>query len=181
MSLTRRDLLRAACVMPLAAGAACQSAPTVLDVPLDKDAQPGAAPVHPLTGLVDFTGAAITLPRLINGVTLVDFWASWCGPCRQAFRYLDQLFRTYRGEGLQMIAVSTDADPAAARRYAAAARPRFPLAWDMSGEVRERLGVSALPTTLLFDSAGSIVVRNEGFDLVDHRLLEEQVHRLLRP
>lgn len=136
--------------------------------------------VHPLTGLLDFTGAEITPPRILGAVTIVDFWASWCAPCRQAFRHMDQLYRTYKGDGLDMIAVSVDDDAQAARRFWAMAKPRFPVAWDGGKAVRERFSVSALPTTVLFDPSGLLVQRNEGFDPVDHRLLEEHVHRLLR-
>ena len=53
-------------------------------------------------GIADLTGAPVEPPDLLGRVTVIDFWASWCGPCRQAFRYLDQLYRTYRGDGLQL-------------------------------------------------------------------------------
>lgn len=135
---------------------------------------------HPLTGLLDFDGQPVVAPKIIGAVTIIDFWASWCGPCRQAFRHMDQLYRTYKGDGLEMIAVSVDDDVQAARRFWAMARPRFPVAWDGGGEVRERFHVQSLPTTVLFDPSGFLVQRNEGFDPIDHRLLEEHVHRLLR-
>ena len=122
----------------------------------------------------------LSLSSLRGKYLLIDFWASWCGPCRQAFRHMDQLYRTYKGDGLDMIAVSVDDDAQAARRFWAMAKPRFPVAWDGGGEVRERFSVSALPTTVLFDPNGFLVQRNEGFDPADHRLLEEHVHRLLR-
>lgn len=136
--------------------------------------------VHPLTGLVDFDGVALPVPPMLGSVMLIDFWASWCGPCRQAFPHLDQLYRTYHGDGLEVLGVSVDDDPAAARRFWASMRPRFSVAWDESGAVRERFHVASLPTTMLFDPDGMIVQRNEGFDLADHRILEEHVHRLLR-
>jgi thiol-disulfide isomerase/thioredoxin len=162
---TRRSLLLAGA----GASIACATPPVV-----EKER------VHPLTGLLDFTGTTITPPRILGAVTIVDFWASWCAPCRQAFRHMDQLYRTYKGDGLDMIAVSVDDDAQAARRFWAMSKPRFPVAWDGGGEVRERFSVSALPTTVLFDPNGFLVQRNEGFDPADHRLLEEHVHRLLR-
>lgn len=171
MTFTRRALLTAgvAGVVGVGLASACVTPPQA-EKPL----------VHPLTGLLDFAGRPITPPRILGAVTIVDFWASWCGPCRQAFRHMDQLYRTYKGDGLDMIAVSVDDDVQAARRFWAMAKPRFPVAWDGGGEVRERFSVSALPTTVLFDPNGFLVQRNEGFDPADHRLLEEHVHRLLR-
>ena len=141
------------------------------------------APKHPLAGLADFDGAALkddpVVPILGRPATIVDFWASWCGPCRPSFRHLDQLYRTFLPRGLDMIAVSVDDDPVAARRFWAQNRPRFPVAWDHTAVVRERFGVVSLPTTLLLDEHGSIVVRSTGFELAEHRYLEEQVRRLV--
>ncbi|MBI1945982.1 MAG: TlpA family protein disulfide reductase [Deltaproteobacteria bacterium] len=165
--LSRRALL----VGGAGALAACASAPEQLPV---------ADNVHPLAGLVDFAGAPVPTPPMLGSVTLIDFWASWCAPCRMAFPHLDQLFRTYQGDGLDVIAVSVDDDPVAARRFWASMRPHFKVAWDKSGAVRARFKLQGLPTTMLFDAEGFIVQRNEGFALADHRLLEEHVHRLLR-
>ena len=170
--ITRRQLLiggGALLTVGAGVGAGCTTIP-----------EPDKPLVHPLTGLSDFAGAPVETPRILGTVTIVDFWASWCGPCRQAFRYMDQLYRTYQGDGLEMIGVSVDEDAVAAKRFWAMAKPRFPVAWDGGGEVRERFSVSSLPTTVLFDPQGFLVQRNEGFDPADHRILEEHVHRLLR-
>ena len=170
--ITRRALLRT--------GLGTLALPLVGCATTDEAAAGEKPLVHPLTGLLDFAGQPVVAPKILGAVTIVDFWASWCGPCRQAFRHMDQLYRTYKGDGLEMIAVSVDDDVQAARRFWATARPRFPVAWDGGGEVRERFDVLSLPTTVLFDPSGFLVQRNEGFDPADHRLLEEHVHRLLR-
>ncbi len=156
------------------------SAPTTKTLADDEAEDAGE---HPLAGITDFDGNAIAqedLPLFQPGTALVvDFWASWCGPCRQSFRYLDQLYRTFVGRGLSMVAVSVDDDPLAARRFFSQFRPRFSLAWDPNADVRERFGVVTLPTTLLLDGDGQIVTRNVGFDVGDHRALEERVRAVL--
>lgn len=135
---------------------------------------------HPLAGLTDMLGRPMAPPSVEGNVAILDFWASWCVPCRQAFRHLDQLYRTYQGDGLRLLAVSIDDELVAARRFWAAAQPSFPVAWDAQGAARARFSVLSLPTTILIDVDGTVVQRTEGFDLGEHRILEEQVHRLLR-
>lgn len=150
--------------------AGCQTAPP----------SPTTGSGHPLDGITDFEGVAQAPPELFGRVTVLDFWASWCAPCRQGFRYLDQLFRTFQGDGLDVLAISVDGDPQEARQFYARLRPRFKVAWDPGAGVRERFRVASLPTTILLDQQAKVVHRHEGFDPDLHRVLESQVRRLLR-
>lgn len=112
-------------------------------------------------------------------VLVLDFWASWCAPCRQAFRYLDQLYRTYADDGLYVLGVGVDEDPRAGRGFLARMRPRFDTAWDGKGQVSARFGVASLPTTVLLDKDGAVIHRQQGFDVGAHRVLEAHVRRLV--
>ncbi len=143
-------------------------------------ARPAVDPnAHPLDGLMSFDGLPVPTPELLGRVTVLDFWASWCRPCRQAFRYLDQLYRTYADDGLYVLGVGVDEDPAAGRGFLARHRPRFETAWDGKGAVSARFGVSSLPTTVLLDKSGTLMHRHQGFDMASHRVLEAHVRRLV--
>ncbi|MFZ9889084.1 MAG: TlpA family protein disulfide reductase [Myxococcota bacterium] len=142
------------------------------DEPIDPNA-------HPLDGLRSFEGVEVPLPALTGEVTLIDFWASWCAPCRQAFRYLDQLHRTYQAAGLQVLGISLDEEAAGGRAFVARQRPSFPCVWDVKGRVGRRFGVATLPTTVLLGRDGLVDWRHEGFDVASHRALETEVRRLL--
>jgi thiol-disulfide isomerase/thioredoxin len=141
---------------------------------------PSQDPTRPLAGLTDFSGNEKKLPALIGSVTILDFWASWCAPCRQGFRYMDQLFGSYAGDGLKVFGISVDTDPAAARRFYSRLRPHFPVAWDKSGEVRKRFRVQGLPTSILLNADARVVQRHEGFDPESHQLLATHVRRMVR-
>lgn len=177
--LSRRRLLSSSLLVGGVVSLGCATLDEEV-VPPDHDTQ-NEKRQHPLSGLTDFNGNVIKdYPKILDRpATLVDFWASWCVPCRQSFRHLDQLYRTWLGRGLDMVGVSVDDDPVAARRFSTQFRPRFPIAWDSNAVVRERFGVVSLPTTVLLDGEGSLVLRNVGFEVADHKYLEEQVRRLI--
>jgi thiol-disulfide isomerase/thioredoxin len=164
---TRRQLLGSGAALALSA---CATPPSADDA---------AEYEHVLEGLVDFEGVPIELPTLEGRVTVIDFWASWCAPCRQGFRYLDQLYRTYAGRGFQLLGISADEDARAARTFVSRMRPRFDTMWDRSGLVRARFAVQALPTTVLIDPGVRMVHRTQGFDPGAHKVLESHVRRLL--
>lgn len=173
----RQVLVGAAAGLPLATLAGTSLSGCASEPVADEDAPP---PTHPLEGLQTLAGKPAPLPPLLGEVTLIDFWASWCAPCREAFRYLDQLYRTFDGDGLRMLAISVDDTLPDGRSFAARMRVKFPLAWDPAGKIRERFVVENLPTTILLDANARVVHRHSGFDLQNHRVLEEQVRRLVR-
>lgn len=180
---TRREWMKqtAAASVPFAIGTTTSGALLgALGCATDEAPVDEIPPKHPLEGLQGITGSAIELPPLVGEVTLLDFWASWCVPCKEAFRYLDQLYRTYLGDGLRMLAISVDDELRDGRRFAARMRPKFPLAWDTHGKVRGRFLVETLPTTVLLDANARVVHRHSGFDLANHRVLEAHVRRLVR-
>ena len=88
-----------------------------------------------------------TLGEISGRVVWVDFWASWCAPCRRSFPWMNQMHQRYSRQGLQIIAVNVDKDRAAAEQFLAETPAAFPLRFDPDGTLAEAFNVEAMPTS----------------------------------
>ncbi len=108
-------------------------------------------------------GASLGLEAYRGKVVLLNFWATWCPPCRAEMASMEELYRAYSHHGLILLAVSTDAGGAeVVRPYIQARDLTFPVLLDPTGAVAHRYAVRVLPTTYLIDQAGQIVAREVG-------------------
>jgi len=128
----------------------------------------------------DFAGGRHTLAEFRGHPVLLDFWASWCSPCRESFPYLDGLQARHVGNGLKVVAVSLDEDGAAARDFVDAVPVHFFVGRDPEGHGGELFDVAVMPTALLLDADGRVVARFEGGGLPVHRQIEDAVIALVR-
>jgi thiol-disulfide isomerase/thioredoxin len=147
---------------------------------------PLVPPASPLVGqAADVTAATLDGVEVRVGahqgkVRVVDFWASWCDPCRDQLPFLDRLARAYEADGLSVYAVSFDEDRAALERFLEEAPVSFPVMWDKGGAtLSERFAVTRLPTTLLVDRAGVVREVHLGYAPEEGRKVEDAVRRLL--
>ena len=97
-------------------------------------------------------------------VVLVDFWASWCGPCRQSFPWMAAMHDKFAKRGLVIVAVNLDKDRAAADKFLATYRVPFTVAFDPAGKTAEGFHVTAMPSSILLDRSGEILLTHAGFD-----------------
>ncbi len=115
-------------------------------------------------------------------VRVVDFWASWCEPCREQLPLLDRLARTYGERGLAVYAIAFDEDRAQVEAFVAATPVSFPILWERGGgPLADRFQISRLPTTVVVDADGVIRAAHLGFDAAEGVRIEEEVRRLLGP
>jgi thiol-disulfide isomerase/thioredoxin len=120
------------------------------------------------------------LATLKGRVVYLDFWASWCGPCRKSFPWMSDMQARYGSQGLTIVAVNLDQDHALAAKFLAAYPPGFTVAFDPKGATAERYDVKGMPSSYLIDRAGRIQARHIGFREQDAAALEQEIRALLK-
>ncbi len=113
--------------------------------------------------LPTFAGGEVSLAQLRGKVVYLDFWASWCGPCRKSFPWLEGLRQRLASQGLEIVAVNIDSRRQAAERFLREVPVNFTIALDPEGRVADRYGVEFMPTAYLIDRRGRVVARHFGF------------------
>ena len=108
-------------------------------------------------------------------VIWVDFWASWCVPCRRSFPWLNSMHRKYGPDGLQIIAVNLDKDRALADGFLAEVPAEFALRFDPKGALAKQFGVQAMPSSYLMDAEGNVLASHAGFRTADAADYEQTI------
>jgi thiol-disulfide isomerase/thioredoxin len=122
----------------------------------------------PLRLAPDFTlrtldGKEITLSKLKGKVILLDFWATWCSPCRESIPHLIQLYKAYQKKGLEVIGINMDKrDMETVRQFAMSMNIPYPIVMT-SGQEERDYGVTGLPSTILIDKKGRVRKKILGF------------------
>jgi thiol-disulfide isomerase/thioredoxin len=128
----------------------------------------------------DLRGREQRVADRVGVVRIVDFWASWCEPCRDQFTVLEELVRAHQAEGLLVYAVAMDEDPAQVEAYLETRPLPFLVLWDKGGASHgERLAIERLPTTLVVDRAGRVRFVHQGYRTGNAALLGKEVRLLL--
>jgi cytochrome c biogenesis protein CcmG/thiol:disulfide interchange protein DsbE len=120
-------------------------------------------------------GELLDLTAFKGQVVYLDFWASWCAPCRESFPWMNRLQRELGHDGLVVIAVNVDRVRADAERFLRAHPAQFRILYDPDGLLPEKFGVRGMPTSFLIGRDGRVQSRHEGFLLRDRDTLRQQV------
>jgi thiol-disulfide isomerase/thioredoxin len=122
---------------------------------------------------------SLDLTRLHGRVVYLDFWASWCGPCKQSFPWMEAMKSTYEGQGLEIVAVNLDRDRADADKFLKQFHPTFDVRFDPKGELAELFKVQGMPSSVLIDRHGVTRFTHVGFRPVDGATYEAQLRELM--
>ena len=124
-------------------------------------------------------GKPLTLESLRGQVVVLDFWASWCAPCRKSFPFLYALQTKHANAGLRVVGLTLEEDDEAVTGFLESVPVSFTIARDPSEKSGESFGVVAMPTTILIDREGSVAARFEGGDESVHKKIEAAVATLV--
>ncbi len=133
----------------------------------------------------DFTlksnsGENLRLSELRGEVVLINFWASWCGPCRQEMPILSELHDKYKAMGFTVLGVNVEENSSAARKLLKEMPVSFPVLFDNNSTVSKQYDVVAMPSTVLVDRNGNVRYLHKGYKPGLENTYVEQVRSLIR-
>jgi peroxiredoxin len=126
------------------------------------------------------TGANQRLSEYRGDVVMINFWATWCGPCRQEMPLLDQLYSRYQRVGFSLLGVNIDDDSSRAMDMIHELGVSFPVLFDARKEVSKLYDVDAMPVTVLVDREGNVRHVHKGYKPGYEQMYLDQIRSLLR-
>jgi thiol-disulfide isomerase/thioredoxin len=123
------------------------------------------------------TSGKVTVPA--GKVVIVDFWATWCEPCKKSFPKLQELYVKYKASGLEIAAVSVDDDNEGIAEFAKAnGGATFPVGWDSGKKIAAAYTPEAMPTTIIVDKSGRIARTFKGYHDSEIDEIEREIKAL---
>jgi thiol-disulfide isomerase/thioredoxin len=138
------------------------------------------APGFSLPAIANAAGT-IDLDALRGDVVYLDFWASWCGPCRLSLPALDGLYQELQDQGLHVVAVSVDVVAEDSLDFLARYPVTYPVAIDTTGDTARSFAVNGMPSGYLIDRSGTVQSVHVGFKRGDEKSLRHEILELLAP
>jgi thiol-disulfide isomerase/thioredoxin len=130
--------------------------------------------------LPDASGNEVSLDDFAGDVVLLNFWASWCGPCRAEMPLLDQLSDRYGDLGFTMLGINVEEDSALADRFLEGTPVDFPILYDRANSVSQLYDVVAMPTTVILDRQGTVRFVHHGYEPGYENDYQDQIRALIR-
>ncbi|MBI1422639.1 MAG: redoxin domain-containing protein [Gammaproteobacteria bacterium] len=126
------------------------------------------------------SGKNLRLSDFRGQVVLINFWASWCGPCRQEMPLLENLYKRYSKLGFTILGVNVDTDSSKANNYLRDITVSFPVVYDVTNAVSKNYNVNAMPTTVIVDRNGNMRFLHQGYKPGYEKDYKKQVVQLIK-
>lgn len=149
----------------------------LVSVPALAVAPQGPAPGFSLTGM---DGKPVSLDQFKGQVVMINFWATWCGPCRQEMPLLDKLYAKYKPMGFTLLGVNVEPDSKLASGFLQKTPVTFPILFDTSSEVSKLYEVAGMPSTAIVDRKGNLRWVHKGYKPGDENEYLNQIRALVR-
>ena len=130
--------------------------------------------------LKSHSGENLRLSEFRGEVVMINFWASWCGPCRQEMPLLDELYTQYQPLGFTILGVNVEEDTTKAKQMLRESPVNFPILFDNKSEVSRLYDVVAMPSTVLVDRDGNVRHLHQGYKPGYEESYQHQVRALIR-
>ncbi len=122
----------------------------------------------------------IQLSNYRGQIVYIDFWASWCQPCRKSFSWMNKMQSLYGDKGFKVIAINLDESRKNADKFLKQIPAGFDVAFDPRGNTAESYQIKAMPSSYIIDKHGKVVHANPGFRYKDEKKLEEKIRNLVQ-
>ncbi len=136
--------------------------------------------VAPDFSLPSRAGGVVSLKDLRGKVVMLNFWASWCGPCRQEMPLLDQMYKRYSSLGFTLLGVNVESDTKDAEKWLKDMPVSFPVLFDKENKVSKLYSVEAMPSTVFIDRQGNVRYLHKGYKSGDEGEYLNQIRTLVK-
>ena len=140
--------------------------------------QPGSK--APNFTLKSRSGKNLKLSEFRGQVVMINFWASWCAPCRKEMPLLEKIYKKHRRLGFTLLGVNVEQNTSAAKNYLKNVRVSFPVLFDNTNKTSKLYQVSAMPTTVIIDRSGKIRFVHKGYKAGYENSYKKEIRKLLR-
>ena len=139
-----------------------------------------AADAAPDFTLKSATGENVRLAEQRGQVVMLNFWASWCGPCRQEMPLLDKMSKKYAPMGFVLLGINVEQDNSEAKKMLKELGVNFTILFDTESKLSDLYGVDAMPTSVMIDKKGKVRYLDRGYKAGDEDKYREQIMELIR-
>ena len=125
-------------------------------------------------------GQDVSLAQYKGNVVMINFWASWCGPCRQEMPLLESIYKKYNKMGFTMLGVNVEPDSNAANEWLKATPVSLPILYDRDSKVSKLYDVAGMPSTVIIDRSGKLRMLHRGYKPGDENEYLDSIRSLIR-